>query len=363
MKWSLYIGKISGIKIFIHWTFLVLVGWIFIMHSQAGHGISAGLWGVLFILSLFACVILHELGHALTAKRFKIKTRDITLYPIGGVASLESMPEKPGQELLVALAGPAVNVVIAAVLWIYLNSYGQMPEMATFKTVEHMQSFPFAVNLLAANIALAVFNLIPAFPTDGGRVLRAILAFNMDRIKATRIAAGIGQFLAMVFVFFGFYYNFWLVFIGLFIYLGAGGEAKAEETKAGLKGVRVADVLMHRYSVLCPDEPLHHAVSHLLDSQEKSFVVEDDGKVKGIISRREIISGLTQFGKNTPVEKVMRTDFPYLQTTDMLNDVMQRLDSKNHNLAPVFEDKQVAGVLDLENISEFLMVQNAIRSN
>src|SRR5215204_5683941 len=114
MKWSLYLGKISGIKIFIHWTFLILIGWIFLIHVRAGDDFSEGLWGVIFILFLFVCVVLHELGHALTAKRFKIVTRDITLYPIGGIASMESLPEKPGQELLVALAGPAVNVVIAA---------------------------------------------------------------------------------------------------------------------------------------------------------------------------------------------------------------------------------------------------------
>lgn len=363
MKWSLYLGKISGIKIFVHWTFLILIGWIFLMHARAGHDFSEGLWGVIFILGLFACVVLHELGHALTAKRFKITTRDITLYPIGGVASLESIPEKPAQELLVALAGPAVNIVIAAGLWIYMQLAGLMPDLETLKNADQLQNVPFIFNLFVANIVLAVFNLIPAFPMDGGRVLRALLAFNMDRTKATRIAAGIGQFLAMLFVFFGFYYNFWLVFIGLFIFLGAGAEAKAEEAKAGLKGVKVADVLMSRYSILKPGEPLSNAVSLMLDSQERSFVIEEDGKVKGILSRKEIISGLSQFGKDAAVEKVMKTNWPDLQTSDMLIDVMQRFESKDHSLLPVFREGRLAGVLDLENISEYLMVQNAIRNS
>jgi len=363
MKWSLYLGKISGIKIFIHWTFLILIGWIFLMHAQAGKNLSEGLWGVIFILALFACVVLHELGHALTAKRFKIITRDITLYPIGGVASLERLPEKPGQELLVALAGPAVNVVIAAGLWIYIQSAGLMPDFSKLKNADEIENVPFVFNLFAANVALVIFNLIPAFPMDGGRVLRALLAFNMDRTKATRIAAAIGQLMAMIFVFFGFFFNFWLVFIGLFVFLGASAEAKAEETKAGLKGVKVSDVLMSRYSVLKPGEPLSNAVSLLLDSQERSFVIEEDGKVKGILSRKEIISGLTQFGKDASVENVMRTDFTNLKTSDLLNDVMERFETKEYSLMPVFKENKLAGVLDLENISEYLMVQNAIKNS
>jgi Zn-dependent protease/predicted transcriptional regulator len=363
MKWSLYLGKISGIKIFIHWTFLILIGWIFLMHAQAGNDLSEGLWGVIFILFLFACVVLHELGHALTAKRFKIVTRDITLYPIGGIASMESLPEKPGQELLVALAGPAVNVVIAAGLWIYMQSADLMPDLSKLKSADEIENVPFVFNLFAANVVVVVFNLIPAFPMDGGRVLRAILAFKMDRTKATRIAATIGQFMAMIFVFFGFFFNFWLVFIGLFVFLGASAEAKAEETKAGLKGVKVSDVLMSRYSVLKPGEPLSNAVSLLLDSQERSFVIEENGEVKGMLSRKEIISGLTEFGKNASVENAMKTDFPHLKTSDLLNDVMERFETKEYSLMPVFKENKLAGVLDLENITEYLMVQNAIKSS
>ncbi len=174
-----------------------------------------------FILALFVCVIFHEFGHALTAKRYNIQTKDVTVYPIGGVATLESMPRKPKQELMVAFAGPAVNIVIAAALWIYMQLSATMPVWTVLKNVDHMQTESFVFNLFVANIILAVFNLIPAFPMDGGRVLRALLAFKMDRSKATRIAAEVGQFLAILLVFLGFFFNFWLVFIGLFIYLGA----------------------------------------------------------------------------------------------------------------------------------------------
>jgi Zn-dependent protease len=204
-KWSLYLGDFSGIKVYIHWTFLILVGWIFLLHAQRGNGWLAGLGGVAFILALFACVVLHEFGHALTAKRYHIQTRDITLYPIGGIARLDSLPQKPGQELLVALAGPAANLVIAGLLWLYMHSFGTLPDWSVLENADQKQNLPFVFNLFAANIILAVFNLVPAFPMDGGRVLRALLAFNMDRTKATRIAAGIGQFLAILFVFFGFF--------------------------------------------------------------------------------------------------------------------------------------------------------------
>lgn len=166
------------------------------MYYNINQNAREGLEGVLFILALFGCVVLHEFGHALTAKRFNINTRWITLYPIGGIASLESMPEKPKEELMVAAAGPLVNVVIAAVLWVYLQYTGQMPDLTALQDVDPAEmeemNLPFSFNLLLANIILVVFNLIPAFPLDGGRILRALLAFKMDRMKATRIAATTG---------------------------------------------------------------------------------------------------------------------------------------------------------------------------
>ena len=235
MKWSLNLGKVAGIKLTVHWTFIILIGWVFFMHYRMGHDMQQALIGVVFILALFVCVTLHELGHALTAKRFNIITQSITLLPIGGLAKMEKMPEKPIQELWVAIAGPLVNVVIAILLYVYLTISNSIPPLID---IEHMQlqGTGFWFNLLIANVILALFNLIPAFPMDGGRVLRAILAFKLDRGKATKIAATIGQLLAISFVFFGFFSNIWLVFIGIFIYLGAGAEATFEATKSILTG-------------------------------------------------------------------------------------------------------------------------------
>lgn len=190
-SWSLRLGRFFGIDVFVHWTFSILLVWIFLMHISGGHGAAGGIAGVFFVLALFACVVLHEFGHALTAARFGIKTKDITLYPIGGIASLEGMPEKPSEELLVGLAGPLVNLGIALVIWVYLSATGQLPGLAAVAGSDDMASVPFLWNLLFANVVLAVFNLIPAFPMDGGRVLRSLLSFMMDKSNATRAAAAL----------------------------------------------------------------------------------------------------------------------------------------------------------------------------
>lgn len=359
-KSALYLGNIFGIKVFIHWTFVILLAWIFLMHTQMGHGITEALWGVVFILALFACVIFHEFGHALTAKLYNIPTKDVTVYPIGGVATLESMPRKPEQELVVALAGPAVNIVIAAALWIYMQLSAAMPDWTALTTTDHMQTMPFAFNLFAANIILALFNLIPAFPMDGGRVLRAFLAFKMDRAKATRIAAGVGQFLAILLVFLGFFYNFWLVFIGLFIYLGAGSEATYEATHSILAGYDVRKVLMTRFTTLLPGDSLEKAVQILLDGKEQDFIVATDGQVKGMLSRKELIQGLSAFGKSSPVMNSMRTDFTMLSPDMSLQDVYSKMMAKGHKVYPVQENGKLVGMVDKENISELILVQQAL---
>ncbi len=360
MKWSLYLGKVSGIKIFIHWTFLILLGWIFIMHYQMGHGVYAGFMGVLFILALFGCVTLHELGHALTAKRFKIITKSITLLPIGGLAQLERLPEKPARELLVAIAGPLVNVALAIILFFYLSLSGNMPSLTQ---MQHMNESGFWLNLFSANVMLALFNLIPAFPMDGGRVLRALLSFRLERGTATKIAAGVGQLLAIGFVFLGFFSNIWLAFIGVFIYLGAGAEASFETMKSALAGYTVKDVLMRQFTSLLPHDTLEKAVQALLNGQEREFVVVENDKVKGILTRRELVKGLSEFGKISPVSNVMRKDFITLTPDMPLQEVYQKMTTNGCAVAPVLENNRLAGIVDRENMEELLMVKAALREN
>lgn len=353
-------GRFAGIDVFIHWTFWIIIGWIFLLHFRDGQGLEAGLRGIIFILALFLCVVLHEFGHALTARRFGIKTRDITLYPIGGVASLEGMPDKPGQELLVAVAGPLVNLAIAIVLGVFLSITGQFSAIASMTDFDNVSSIPFVFGLFVANVMLFSFNLIPAFPMDGGRVLRALLSFKLDKLRATQIAAGIGQALAILFVFLGFYFNFWLVFIGLFVYLGASREAAFEKTKALVSGLRVKDVAMHNFTVLSPSDELGLAVDLMLDSQESDFLVADGKEPAGVLSKNGIIKGLSEQGRHAPVSAYMDRDIPIVDPEMKLQDLLQKVAVGGQDVVVVYDGSSVVGLIDRENIEEKLMIEDAL---
>lgn len=357
MKWSLYLGRIAGIKIFVHWTFFILVLWIIMGHLQAGDSAGEVALGVAFLFALFGCVVLHELGHALVARRYHFGTRSINLLPIGGVALMESLPEKPAQELAVAIAGPLVNVAIAAVLLLVIGSTGGFP--TNWEEVE-LGAGTFWLNLLIVNLFLALFNLVPAFPMDGGRIFRALLSFRYPRARATRIAGNLGQVLAMFFVVFGFYGNPVLIFIGLFIFLGAGAEMNAEEVKSSLEGIRVADVAMQRYTSLSPAEPLSHAVALLLNSQEKAFLVQENGAIRGTLSWKEIVSGLAQNRGDTVVEQVMNKEVVAMAADMPLADALEKMRGTAEALFPVYRGQELAGVVNLENVTEYLAVRKAM---
>src|SRR6267142_95338 len=239
MKWSIKLARIAGIELKIHITFLIFLAWIALTYYRAGGGAFA-IHGTIFVVLLFLCVVLHELGHALTARSFGIRTPDITLLPIGGIARLERIPEEPKQELLIAIAGPLVNVAIAAVLIFFLNAQG------TFSDLEDLNTPRVAMlaKLASVNIFLVVFNLIPAFPMDGGRILRALLAMKMNYARATQIAATIGQGLAFCFGFIGLFGNPMLLFIALFVYLGAAQEAALAQLKDVSASLPVAEAMV-----------------------------------------------------------------------------------------------------------------------
>lgn len=359
--WSLKIGRLFGIDVYIHWTFWILIIWIFLMHFRAGNGLDQALIAAGFIFALFGCVVMHEFGHALTARRYGITTKDITLYPIGGVSSLEKMPDKPGQELLVAIAGPMVNLVIAAVLWSVIYFTDSIPDPAEVEKAKALSDIPFIFTLFSANLLLAGFNLIPAFPMDGGRALRALLSTAMDRTRATRIAATVGQVLAIVFVFLGFYYNFWLVFIGLFVYLGAGMEAAGEQTRSELSGLKVSDALMKRFTHLSPFDTLATAVDALLNSQETEFVVMDLGEPIGLLTRNEIIRGLSEKGPEARVSSFMNREFFVVGPDLTLSDFLQEVTSHGRDVALVMKDGELLGMIDRENVEERLLVERALR--
>jgi len=356
MNSKLSLGRIAGIKLFVHWTFSLLVIYIVYSGIRAGSGVVDILWSLAFILSIFGCVVLHELGHALAARHYGIGTRDITLLPIGGVASLESMPEKPSEELVVALAGPAVNFVIVLLLLPFLHF---MPAFTEMEQVTAINANNFLLMFMTVNVVLAFFNLLPAFPMDGGRVLRALLAMRFERAKATRIAATVGQVCALGFVVLGFYGNPFLILIGIFIFLGARSEANYTETKSMLTGYVVRDVLLRQFRTISADDTVNKAVQMLLDGQCRSFLVTDNGHPVGILTREAIIKALSATGDGTLVNGVMDADLHTLHPEMPLEEVFQQMQQHRKELMPVMDGGRLVGALDQENITEFVMVMTA----
>src|SRR5512147_2883084 len=285
MKWQWKLGRFAGIDVYVHATFLLLIGWVGYSHWVTKQNWNEVLNGILFILALFACVVMHEYGHALTARKYGIRTRDITLYPIGGVARLERMPDKPIEELWVALMGPAVNVVIAAGLFAYLffsQSLVPLNELT-------VASGSFAERLMTVNLSLVLFNLIPAFPMDGGRVLRAILAMTMDYVRATQIAASIGQGIAFLFGFIGIFMNPFLLFIAFFVWIGAAEETHMVQMKNSISGIPITRAMLTKFETLLPTDTLARVVSLILSGSQQDFPVVEDGHVVGVLTRDDFI--------------------------------------------------------------------------
>ena len=274
MKYSLTLGSPFGIRISVHWTFLLIIAWVVFIDLQQGLGVRAILFSILFVLSIFVCVVLHELSHSLTARHYGIPTRSITLLPIGGVADLEKMPEDPRQELAVSVAGPLLNLAIALLLWIILSTAGRLDlNPADFQAINKSN---FLILLMFANLLLAVFNLIPAFPMDGGRVFRSLLAMKLPREQATLVAMNIGKVFAFFIAIWGLYTNPFLIFIAIFIYIGAQREYELVKYTSVLTGYTVEQVLMHEYTPLHPHDTLKRAVDILLDGPEQRFIVTDE---------------------------------------------------------------------------------------
>ena len=357
MKWSWKIAQLAGIGIYVHVTFLILLAWVGFSHYLLRHSWEDVADGILFIIALFAIVVLHELGHALTAKRFGVRTRDITLLPIGGVARLERIPDEPRQELLVALAGPAVNVLLAAILFAVLAA----GERLTALTDVTLVGGDFLSKLMWVNVSLAVFNLLPAFPMDGGRVLRALLAIRMNYLRATQIAAGIGQGIALLFGLLGLFVNPFLVFIALFVWMGAAQEAAMAQMRSALGGVPVGQVMTTEFRTLSPREPLSQAARQTLAGYQHDFPVVDGGRVVGVLTRESLLAGLTKGGPQAEVGEAMQRSFETADPAEMAELALARLQSSACRALPVLRNGQLVGIVTLENAGEFMMIQTAMR--
>lgn len=358
MKWSWRVGTVTGIGVYIHATFLLIIGWVGWMAWRESRTIEGTLAGIAFVLVLFGCVLLHEFGHALTARRYGIKTRDITLLPIGGVARLERMPDDPKQELWVALAGPAVNLVIAAVLFLWL--------LLTVHTADlddlSMLSGSVIIRLMTINIVLAVFNMIPAFPMDGGRVLRALLATRLPYTRATQMAASLGQSLALAFAFIGLFYEPWLIFIAFFVWIGAAQESSMVQLKESLHGIPVSRAMLTDFRTLTPDQPLSDVVELILIGSQHDFPVTEQDRVVGILMQNDLLIALTRKGIDIPVSEVMRREFKTVTPNEMLQTLFIRMQDSacNCRTVPVLQHGRLVGMVTKENVGEFLEIQAAL---
>lgn len=355
MKWQWKLGRFAGIDVYIHATFLLII--VFVAWSHWAQGPARVADGILFVLAIFACVLLHEYGHALAARKFGIKTRDITLYPIGGVARLERMPDRPLQELWVALAGPAVNVAIAVALFIWLLLSQAIRPLSELTVT----AGPFLERLLVVNLFLVGFNLIPAFPMDGGRVLRALLAMRLEYTRATSIAAGIGQGMAMLFGLWGLLGNPMLLFIAFFVWIGAAQEASMVQMKSALAGIPVSRAMLTDFRSLAPTDPLSRAVEMVLQGSQQDFPVVANGAVDGILTRADLIKALAQQPPTTPVSVVMQREFPVVEAGEMLEALFARLQECQCHTVPVTRRGVLVGLVTSDNIGEFLMLQAAMK--
>jgi len=351
VRWSFRLFTLAGIRIEVHVTFLLMVAWLALFQRGANPAfLTLG-----ELLLLFLCVLLHELGHALAARRFGIHTREIVLLPIGGVARLERMPEKPAQEVVVALAGPGVNVILATALAAVLAARGVTAEQALARADQGPVEF-----LLLANLAMLVFNLVPAFPMDGGRVLRAVLAMTMPYARATRIASQVGQGFALLFAVYGVISRSpVMVFIALFVFMAAGEERALVQTRASLAGMPVSAAMVTAFLSIETRHELQHAVDLMLAGDQQDFPVLEGGRYLGMLARKELIQGLREQGPTAPVGRIVRVDVEPVEASWPLERALQAMRAGRHASVPVVMRGQLVGLLTLENVSELLMVQEA----
>ncbi len=356
MSWSLNIGSVAGTVVRVHITFLLFLAWIF-ASSYLTDGASTAWDSVTFIVLLFCCVLLHEFGHIFTARAFGVNTPYVTLLPIGGVAQLERIPEEPGQEFLIAVAGPLVNVVIAILLVVFAGAH-----LASTATAVDNTHIPLADRLAAVNLFLALFNIIPAFPMDGGRMLRALLASRFGYVRATEVAAWIGQAVAFALGFFGLLFNPILVFIAIFVYLAASSEAHMVALRAVARGLPLSHAMVTQFATLSAQARVDEAVQTLLQTSQGEFpVVDGDSKPLGILTRNDLIKALKERGPDAPVSEAMAPDLPTIGHRQHLDEAFRLLQEKSAAAVGVIDATgRLIGLITPETVAEMMMVQAAL---
>ena len=370
MKGSFKLASIAGIPIKVHWSFGLLLFWLlYIAYATGFHLPSVG-WLALFILALFICVVMHEYGHALTARHYGVTTRDIILSPIGGIARLERLPDKPLQELLIALAGPLVNVGICLLILPYFLIYSfdgvwEIVEMTAGR--RRLSLADFSINFLPIlfllNILLAGFNLLPAFPMDGGRVFRALLSIRLGRRRATRIAALLGQILAVAFMAYGFFGGSFInIFIGLFVFFTASQEYRMVRMESILEEHRVGDLLRRQFTILRTDDAMQLAIEGVQSGVERNFLVSDaEGKISGVLHEAFIMEAIKKGAAQAPVAEYQSPKFEPVSPEDSLRSVFYKMQEKGYSILPVYREEELLGVIDVSMMNNFLRVQQKLK--
>ncbi|HET90471.1 MAG TPA: site-2 protease family protein [Chloroflexi bacterium] len=361
MAWSFPIAKVKGIEIKVHMTFALVLLWAALNWGvQQQLGWAGAFYGILFVSLLFLCVTLHELGHSLVALHYGATVRDITLLPIGGVARLEGEMSRPAHEFWMTIAGPAVNVVLAIILgaitipllgWRAFGGFDMLMGRLSSPSWERL-----LLDLLVANVGLAIFNLLPAFPMDGGRVLRALLATQMGKLNATRIAMRVGQGLAVLMGVVGVLGgNLNLAIIALFILSGASQEWRMTQLNAVLKQIPASAALIDSGVVLSPTDSLARAIDVSLRTGQADFAVFDGGYLVGLLTREDVAESFQRYGPHVLIQRIMRPDFPVAQAGDSLMDLQAKMKSSGSSVISIIEDQRFLGLATLDS------VRNALR--
>jgi stage IV sporulation protein FB len=385
MGTSVTLFKIWGIDMRVHWSFiLIVVYYAYLYSTVSANPLLGALYGILLILLLFTCVTLHELGHALVAKYYKINVPHITLLPIGGVASLERSPDNPLQEFFIAIVGPLVNLALAAILspialFAYFSAVDSGSIPATMESAGRFVQQPGAGNLfgnlVVTNLILALFNLLPAFPMDGGRILRALLAMAMPYIQATRIAVLIGRIMALVFALLGLGVielfgirggNIFLLLIAFFVYVGGGAELESVESRTVLKNITAEKALARTATSLYASERLSRAVDLLMTTYQTDFPVLDlSGRFIGVLTRGRLVQALKELGPDARIVDVMIPvgQVPVASPKDTLDKIWEQMMQAGSRVVAIMDHQNFLGLLTLDDISEVFQVVGAKLAN
>lgn len=350
MKWSIRMGSIFGIPVKLHLTFLLLLALIyFIGPSLIGIG---GLQGVVFVILVFASVVFHELSHAMVARHYGIQVSDITLLPIGGVARMATLPEEPIQEILISVAGPIASIVLGFSLWFLADLFGSQVTLTDMSVKGNLLA-----QLAALNFVLAIFNLLPAFPMDGGRILRGFLALYMPPLKATRIAVGIGQVFAIGLFFLGIFSgNLFMVLIALFVYMGAEAEERQLGVTLSLGKATAESAMISDVVTLDPDQTVGHAAERYAHGFQSDFPVMDGRRLVGLVTRDHLVESLHKQGPSAPVRQIMSTDFPTAMPQTPLLEVLEKMQATGSKVVPILDAGELTGLITLEQIGRYNML-------